>query len=93
MAPKKEVGESSGDGAKRGRGRRPKRGRGGGGRGRGGGRGGGEDDAAVAMEEGSESLSPAGSDSSIGDFWDDFPIPEFVLTLYQLLGHTQWLPR
>ena len=98
MVPKKEIGESSNAAAKRGRGRPPKRGRGGGGR-RGGGRrsrgrgrvAGG--DATEAMDEGSRSPSPARSESPVGGFRDEFPISEFILTLYEPIQRTQWLPR
>ena len=29
----------------------------------------------------------------MGGFWDEFPIPEFILTLYEPIQRTQWLPR
>ena len=45
------------------------------------------------MGEGGRSPSPARSDSPVGGFWDEFPISEFVLTLYEPVTHTQWLPR
>ena len=92
--PPKEVGESSNAPAKRGRGRPPKLGRGGGGVGRGRGRGhivGG--DAAVATVEGNRGPSPARSESPVGGFWDEFPISEFILTLYEPIQRIQWLPR
>ena len=88
MVPKKEIGESSDAPAKLGRGRPPKRGRGGEGHGRGRGRG-----VEDATDEGRRSSSPARSDSPVGGYWDEFPISEFVLTLYEPIQHTQWLPR
>ena len=39
------------------------------------------------------SPSPAWSDSPIGGYWDEFPISEFVLTLYEPVKRTQWLPQ
>ena len=45
------------------------------------------------MGEGGRSPSPAWSDSPVGGFWDEFPISEFVLTLYEPIKRTQWLPR
>ena len=93
MAPKKEIGEASGSGIKHGRGRTPKRDRGGGGRGGGGHHSGGEDTAVVPMEEDMRSLSPARVGFPVGGgFWEDIPIPEFTLILYQPLWNTQWLP-
>ena len=93
MAPKKEISEASRSGVKCGRGRPPKRGRGRGGRGGGGGRSGGRDDLVSPMEEDRRSPSPARLDSPGGGFWEDFPISEFALILYQPLGSTQWLPQ
>ena len=98
MAPKKEAGESSNAAANHGRGRPLKRGRGGGGPRGGGGRGRGhgqvaDDNATDATDEGSRSLSPARSESLVGGFWDEFPISEFVLTLYEPIQRTQSLPR
>ena len=98
MVLKMEVGESSNAAAKHGRGRPPKRGRGSGGRRGAGGRGRGRGrvaggNATNATDEGSRSPSPARSESLVGGFWDEFPISEFVLTLYEPIQRTQWLPR
>ena len=99
MAPKKEdVGGSSGTPVKRGRGRPPKHGRGGGGRGGGRGRGrgrgqGGGDFTAEETDGEKRSSSPVRSGSPISGYWDEFPISEFLLTLYDPINRTQWLPR
>ena len=92
--PKKEVGESSNASAKHDRGRPPKlgRGRGGGERGRGCGHIAGGN-AAVAAVEGNRSPSPARSESPVGGYWDEFPISDFILTLYEPIQRIQWLPR
>ena len=39
------------------------------------------------------SPSPARSESPIGGYWDEFPISEFILTLYEPIQRIQWLPR
>ena len=94
MVPKREIGECSNASVKRGRGCPPKRGRGGGVRGGGHGRGRGvEGDIAEAKDEDRRSSSPVRSGSPIGGYWDEFPIFEFVLTLYEPITRTQWLPR
>ena len=98
MESKKEIGESSNAVAKRGRGCSPKRGSGGGGHHGGGGRGRGRGrvaggNAADMTGEGSRSPSPARFESLVGGFWDEFPISEFMLTLYEPIQRTQWLPR
>ena len=99
MAPRKEdVGGSSSAPVKRGRGRPSKRGRGGGGRGGGRGRGrgrgqGGGDFATEETDGENRSSSPVRSGSPIGGYWDEFLISEFVLTLYEPISRTQWLPR
>ena len=87
MASKKEIGEASGSIVKCGRGRPPNRDRGGGGR------GGGRHGTASPMEEDRRSPSPTRLDSPGGGFWEDFPISEFALNLYQPLGSTQWLQQ
>ena len=92
--PKKEVGESSNASAKRGRGRPPKLGCGSGGGERGRGRGHiASGNAAVAAVEDNWSPSPACSESPIFVSWDEFPISEFILTLYEPIQRIQWLPR
>ena len=83
--PKKAVAESSNAAAKRGRGRPPKRGRGDG-------RVAGSN-AAGMKSSGSRSPSPTRSESPDGGYWDEFPISEFLLTLYGPIQHTQWLPQ
>ena len=98
MEPKKEIRESSAAAAKHGWGCPPKRGRSGGGCRCGGGRGRGRGrvaggNAADAMDEGNWSPSPARSESPVGGYWDEFPISEFILTLYEPVQRTQWLPR
>ena len=67
--------------AKRGRGRPPKLGGGDGG------------DAAIVATGNKRSPSPARSESPVGGFWDEFPISEFILTLYEPIQRIQWLPR
>ena len=79
--PKKDARESSAAAAKRGRGRPPKLGHGGGG------------GAAVTVAGGTRSPSPARSESPAGVYWDEFPISEFLLTLYEPIQRIQWLPR
>ena len=69
--PKNDLGESSNAAAKRGRGRPPKLGRSNGG------------DAAVPATGHKRSPSPARSESPIFGDWVDFPISEFILTLYE----------
>ena len=83
--PKKAVAESSNAAAKRGRGHPPKRGRDDGGVTGG--------NAARLRSIGSRSPSPARSESLEGDYWDEFPISEFLLTLYGPIQSTQWLPQ
>ena len=79
--PPKVVGESSAVVAKRGRGRPPKCGHGDGG-------------AASSLKIlGSRIPSPARSESPEGGYWDEFPISEFLLTLYGPIQSTQWLPQ
>ena len=71
---------------KRGRGRPRKSGSTGGGRG-------GQSGPAPSVEEVLRSPSPAALGSSVAGLWEDFPISEFLLTLYQPIGRTQWLPK
>ena len=78
--PKKDIGESSNAAAKRGRGRSPKLGCG------------GDGGAAIAATGNKRSPSPTRSESPVGGFWDEFPISEFILTLYEPIQHIQWLP-
>ena len=92
--PKLVAGESSNASAKRGRGRPPKLGRGDGGGERGRSRGpssGGN--VAVAAVEANRSPSPARSESPFFGSWDEFPISEFILTLYESIQRIQWLTR
>ena len=79
--PAKAVAESSAAGAKRGRGRPPKCGRGDGGT------------AGSLKIPGNRSPSPARSPSPEGGYWDQFPISEFLMILFEPIGRTQSLPQ
>ena len=48
---------------------------------------------AVAAIEGNWSPSPARSGSPIFGSWDEFPISELILTMYEPIQRVQWLPR
>ena len=50
-------------------------------------------DAAEATDDDRKSFSAVRSSSPVGGYWDEFPISEFMLTLYQPIKRTQWLPR